>query len=88
MTILNLYYPSRGDDAIISLTSMLFYITALALLFLSVGCTVAAEDFIKAASPMVHLPYATYTGFHNTTSSLDVFLGIRYAAPPTGNNRW
>ncbi|KZP04542.1 alpha/beta-hydrolase [Athelia psychrophila] len=67
---------------------MLFYITALALLFLSVGCTVAAEDFIKAASPMVHLPYATYTGFHNTTSSLDVFLGIRYAAPPTGNNRW
>ena len=38
--------------------------------------------------PTVHLSYASYTGFHNETSGLDVFLGIRYAASTEGQNRW
>lgn len=36
----------------------------------------------------VRLPDATYTGYHNASSGLDVWLGVRYAAPPVGNLRW
>jgi hypothetical protein len=39
-------------------------------------------------APVVQLPYATYQGFHNETSGLDVFLGVRYAASTEGQNRW
>jgi len=37
---------------------------------------------------VVKLPYARYEGFHNATTGLDVFLGIRYARAPTGALRW
>ncbi|CUA75480.1 hypothetical protein RSOLAG22IIIB_05911 [Rhizoctonia solani] len=36
----------------------------------------------------VKLDDATYVGYHNSTSGLDVWLGVRYAAPPVGNLRW
>ena len=36
----------------------------------------------------VDLGYSVYQGYYNATSDLDLFLGIRYAAPPTGQNRW
>ncbi|QRV93853.1 carbohydrate esterase family 10 protein [Ceratobasidium sp. AG-Ba] len=42
----------------------------------------------NSSGPVVKLPYARYEGFHNETTGLDVFLGIRYAKPPTGNLRW
>ncbi|WWC90333.1 uncharacterized protein L201_005266 [Kwoniella dendrophila CBS 6074] len=38
--------------------------------------------------PIVRLPYATYQGYHNESSGLDVFLGVRYAASTEGQNRW
>ncbi len=38
--------------------------------------------------PIATLPYATYQGFHNETSGLDVYLGVRYAASTEGQNRW
>ncbi|WWC71208.1 uncharacterized protein I206_105161 [Kwoniella pini CBS 10737] len=40
------------------------------------------------AAPIVKLPYATYQGFHNESSGLDIFLGVRYAASTEGQNRW
>ncbi|RFU27328.1 hypothetical protein B7463_g8994, partial [Scytalidium lignicola] len=36
----------------------------------------------------VDLGYAHYQGFHNNTSSLNIWQGIRYAAPPTGKLRF
>ncbi|KAG8739594.1 hypothetical protein FRC10_005395 [Ceratobasidium sp. 414] len=36
----------------------------------------------------IKLVDATYTGYHNSTSGLDIWLGVRYAAPPLGNLRW
>ena len=41
-----------------------------------------------AKSLSIQLPDATYTGYHNATSGLDVWLGVRYAAPPVGALRW
>ncbi|KAK2055984.1 carboxylesterase [Colletotrichum caudatum] len=41
-----------------------------------------------AHGPIVDLPYARYQGAYNSTSKLNIFRGIRYAAPPTGKLRW
>ncbi|TDZ73390.1 Lipase 2 [Colletotrichum trifolii] len=38
--------------------------------------------------PTVELPYGRYEGVHNSTTNLNIFRGIRYAAPPIGNLRW
>jgi len=40
-----------------------------------------------AASPLVALDYATYQGY-TTSNGVSNFLGMRYAAAPTGNNRF
>lgn len=41
--------------------------------------------FSKASSPpLVDLGYATYQGLFNTSANITNFLGIRYAAPPVG----
>ncbi|KAI1118525.1 carboxylesterase [Nemania sp. NC0429] len=39
-------------------------------------------------TPVVDLGYARYQGFYHPTYDLDVFRGIRYAAPPVGDLRW
>ncbi|CAE6418706.1 unnamed protein product [Rhizoctonia solani] len=44
--------------------------------------------FVNARSLSVKLPDATYVGYYNSTSNLDVWLGVRYAAPPLGDLRW
>ncbi|KAF6759858.1 Alpha/Beta hydrolase protein [Ephemerocybe angulata] len=41
-----------------------------------------------AGPPIVDLGYATYQGVPNTETGNTEFLGIRYAAPPTGKARW
>ncbi|KAF8756952.1 alpha beta-hydrolase [Rhizoctonia solani] len=46
--------------------------------------TQAAPTGTNTSAPVVSLPYARYQGFHNETSGLDVFLGIRYAQAPVG----
>ncbi|KAF7929047.1 hypothetical protein BELL_0312g00060 [Botrytis elliptica] len=40
------------------------------------------------SSPIVDLGYDVYQGYYNATSQLNIFKGIRYAAPPTGALRW
>ncbi|KAL0765127.1 hypothetical protein CaCOL14_012387 [Colletotrichum acutatum] len=37
---------------------------------------------------VVDLGYAKYEGYNNATSGLNIWKGIRYAAPPTGSQRW
>ncbi|CAE6537118.1 unnamed protein product [Rhizoctonia solani] len=44
--------------------------------------------FVTSRSLSVKLPDATYAGYHNSTSGLDIWLGVRYAAPPVGYLRW
>lgn len=39
---------------------------------------------VNDTGPIVKLPYARYQGFRNTTTGLDVFLGIKYAKAPVG----
>ncbi|KIK62492.1 hypothetical protein GYMLUDRAFT_41945 [Collybiopsis luxurians FD-317 M1] len=38
--------------------------------------------------PIIDLGYAKYQGVFDETNNLTSYLGIRYAAPPTGNLRW
>ncbi|KII87402.1 hypothetical protein PLICRDRAFT_177155 [Plicaturopsis crispa FD-325 SS-3] len=38
--------------------------------------------------PIVDLGYARYQGTVNSTTNITSFLGVRYAAPPTGSLRW
>ncbi|KAK1975375.1 carboxylesterase [Colletotrichum cereale] len=45
----------------------------------------AADD---ADGPTVDLSYARYQGTYNSTLELNIFRGIRYAAPPIGKLRW
>ncbi|KAG6830003.1 hypothetical protein H0H92_002694 [Tricholoma furcatifolium] len=50
------------------------------------ACNVATWT---AAGPVVNLGYAKYEGsFNETGLETSRFLGIRYAAPPTGSLRW
>ena len=40
------------------------------------------------ASLQVDLGYAAYEGYTNSTTGLNTWLGVRFAAPPIGANRW
>ncbi|KAI1813335.1 alpha/beta-hydrolase [Poronia punctata] len=40
------------------------------------------------SGPIINLGYATYEGYYNDTYDLNIWKGIRYAAPPTGQRRW
>ncbi|GFZ52143.1 hypothetical protein JCM24511_09916 [Saitozyma sp. JCM 24511] len=61
-------------------------VVAAAISLLSLSTT--ASPLKRWEAPVVQLPYATYQGFHNETTGLDVFLGVRYAASTEGQNRW
>ncbi|KAL1663518.1 Alpha/Beta hydrolase protein [Schizophyllum commune] len=41
-----------------------------------------------APGPIVDLGYAAYEGAFDPVNNVTQFLGVRYAAPPTGENRW
>ncbi|KAJ7074631.1 Alpha/Beta hydrolase protein [Mycena amicta] len=43
---------------------------------------------VIAAGPVVNLGYAKYEGSIDAQNNITSFLGVRYAAPPTGNLRW
>ena len=43
-----------------------------------------ALEASSTASPIVDLGYAQYEGIIDTTTGNTEFLGVRYAAPPTG----
>ncbi|KAI1770660.1 alpha/beta-hydrolase [Hypoxylon cercidicola] len=40
------------------------------------------------SAPVVDLGYARYQGYYNETYGLNIYKGIRYAAPPVGKLRW
>ncbi|KIW19797.1 hypothetical protein PV08_00372 [Exophiala spinifera] len=42
----------------------------------------------SSSSLQVDIGYGIYEGVQNSTSGLNVWKGIRFAAPPTGSNRW
>ncbi|RDW76162.1 hypothetical protein BP5796_06983 [Coleophoma crateriformis] len=42
----------------------------------------------KRTGPVIDLGYVKYQGAQNTAVGTNTYYGIRYAAPPTGNNRW
>lgn len=54
----------------------------LAFSFCSAILSVGAQN--ASAVPVVDLGYSKYQGFYNETSDITSFLGIRFAAPPTG----
>lgn len=42
----------------------------------------------NADSLQVDLGYEIYQGYHNDTSDLNIWKGVRFAAPPLGDYRW
>ncbi|EXJ66348.1 carboxylesterase 2 [Cladophialophora psammophila CBS 110553] len=42
----------------------------------------------NSSSLQVDLGYEVYEGYTNSTTGLNVWKGIRFAAPPTGSHRW
>ncbi|KAJ5107630.1 hypothetical protein N7456_004305 [Penicillium angulare] len=61
-------------------------ISSLALLALT--ATPAGATPVQTTNPVVDLGYTTYQGSYNETYDLNLFKGIRYAAPPVGKLRW
>lgn len=61
------------------------------LLLTAVHSVVSSEISIRdinPATPVIDLGYAQYQGLLNPTSNVTIFLGIQYAANPTGTLRW
>jgi hypothetical protein len=55
---------------------------------LTLGDHAVAKKNVKASTgPLVELDYATYQGL-STSPSVNQWLGLRYAAPPTNDNRF
>ncbi|KAJ5982532.1 Carboxylesterase type B [Penicillium sp. IBT 35674x] len=68
---------------------MTLFIPLRSALFTILMCTTACLGaHLQADNPVVDLGYAQYQGYYNSTSRLNVFLGIGYATPPVGRMRW
>ncbi|KAL6713453.1 hypothetical protein ACLMJK_008918 [Lecanora helva] len=50
--------------------------------------SVKRQSNAAAAVPVVNLGYASYQGYYNAEFGLNIYRGIRYAAPPVGKLRW
>ncbi|KAF1979270.1 alpha/beta-hydrolase [Bimuria novae-zelandiae CBS 107.79] len=59
-------------------------VAAIALL----GVRTGALPLAARGTPSVDLGYAVYEGTHDSQSGINIFKGIRYAAPPVGNLRF
>ncbi|KAF9260763.1 alpha/beta-hydrolase [Marasmius fiardii PR-910] len=54
-----------------------------------IAVTTASPNYRRQTSaPVIDLGYAQYQGVFDATNNVTNFLGVRYAAAPTGNNRW
>jgi len=62
-------------------------LTLFALSLATIG-THAASAPANSNDLVVDLGYAKYQGFFNETTGLNTFFGLRYAAAPTGTQRW
>ncbi|KAJ1325622.1 acetylcholinesterase [Microdochium nivale] len=62
--------------------SLMAFLTALVVS--GAACRATSES----SSPLVNLGYAHYQGSHHVAGRLNVWKGIRYAAPPIGRQRW
>ncbi|KAK0906707.1 hypothetical protein LTR02_005849 [Friedmanniomyces endolithicus] len=49
---------------------------------------VKRQSSYDSSNLKVDLGYSVYEGYSNATAKLDVFTGIRFAAPPIGSLRW
>ncbi|KAJ0307329.1 hypothetical protein COL516b_003942 [Colletotrichum fioriniae] len=56
--------------------------------FFHIAVPLLATAASAADGPIVDLKYTKYQGTFNSTLNLNIFRGIRYAAPPTGDLRW
>jgi len=54
------------------------------LAFLPSVLALSSPIFYNSEPPTVNLGYATYQGVSNSETGNTEFLGVRYAAPPTG----
>ncbi|KAJ5938508.1 CAZyme family CE10 [Penicillium verhagenii] len=68
---------------------MLSFLSLRGILFAILICTpTSVGAHLQTDNTVVDLTYATYRGYYNSTTGLNVFLGIRYATPPVGRMRW
>ncbi|KAE8393100.1 Alpha/Beta hydrolase protein [Aspergillus alliaceus] len=58
------------------------------LLAVSIALCAVAGDAITSSGPIVHLGYSSYQGYYNATTGLNIWKGVRYAAPPINQLRW
>ncbi|PVI00668.1 alpha/beta-hydrolase [Periconia macrospinosa] len=59
------------------------------LLFLSLSSSILIDAILAQAStagPVVNLSYAKYRGHYNSTLNITKYLGLPFAAPPTGQS--
>ncbi|KAJ7442601.1 Alpha/Beta hydrolase protein [Mycena latifolia] len=63
-------------------------LTSLKLLQGTLVFLVSVRTAYSTNTPVVDLGYAQYQGVFDADLNITSFLGIRYAAPPTGNLRW
>ncbi len=68
------------------LSSCLIVLFGCALLTLAIALPLRKPPF-PLRGPRVDLGYVTYVG-RRRPDKVDEFLGVRYAAPPTGHLRW
>ncbi|KAF7616774.1 hypothetical protein AFLA_004828 [Aspergillus flavus NRRL3357] len=55
---------------------------------LTVSLALVATVGGNPSEPIVDLGYSSYRGYYNTTTGLNIWKGIRYAAPPINELRW
>ncbi|KAK7934741.1 carboxylesterase family protein [Apiospora marii] len=62
------------------------FVLAIAVALAILAAPALAES--NSTGPLVNLGYARYRGYHDVDSDLNIWMGIRYAAPPLGKLRW
>ncbi|KAJ3811326.1 Alpha/Beta hydrolase protein [Lentinula aff. lateritia] len=73
--------PSKSMKKVVLTSAMLT--SAVALLYASTLARASNSDV-----PVINLGYTQYQGVFDSVNNLTNYLGIRYAAPPTGDLRW
>ncbi|KAJ9285711.1 hypothetical protein DTO021C3_6678 [Paecilomyces variotii] len=76
----------RGCNAFVVVLCLTYILPAVALVPRNPYSKLVAR---QTPDPLeVDVGYATYRGYHNDTTGLNTWLGIRFAEPPVGSLRW